>query len=106
MQTFDRVTMNRGSPLTYVQESLGDLIKKSQSVLLKISSTFPFDLFPDSLVVDENKVSIIHRDFMTEHVHSILIEDITDITVNTSIFFRNSSFNRQQQSPLPHNLHS
>src|SRR3990167_5798489 len=64
------------------------LVDQSQKVLLKISSTFPFDLFPDSLVIDENKVNVIRREFLgAERAHSILIENITSVTLNSGLFF-------------------
>lgn len=69
-------------------DKLSDLLKRSQNILLRISSVFPFDLFPDKLIIDETKVSIIHWDFIgTEHIHSIFIEDITDVTLDTTLFF-------------------
>lgn len=69
-------------------ESLNDLVTRSQNVLLIVSSIFPLDLFPDILTIDENKVTIIHNTFIGAlHVHSILIEDITEVTVHTNPFF-------------------
>lgn len=64
------------------------LVTQSQKILLTVSSIFPFDLFPDKLVVDENKVRIIKKFFFfTERVTCILLENITDVEVSTSPFF-------------------
>lgn len=69
-------------------ESLSNLVAKSKNVLLIVSSIFPLDLFPDILTIDKNKVNIIHNTFFGElHAHSILIEDIIKVTVNTNPFF-------------------
>lgn len=68
-------------------EKLEGLVERSQDVLFKVKTVFPFDLFPDCLCIDENKVSIISKTFMgTEHVRSVLIGDITDVTVQTTPF--------------------
>ncbi|HSX40091.1 MAG TPA: hypothetical protein VLF68_00600 [Candidatus Saccharimonadales bacterium] len=64
------------------------LVGKSNRVLLKISGIFPFDLFPDSIVIDENKVNIIHRYFFfTDEVQSIVIPHIKDVLVDRALLF-------------------
>lgn len=69
-------------------QKLSDLVRGSQNVLLKATAVFPFDLIPNMITVDENKVSVIYKYFPnTETVHSVLIENITDVTVNCSPFF-------------------
>ncbi|MEK7092211.1 MAG: hypothetical protein AAB907_01145 [Patescibacteria group bacterium] len=68
-------------------EKLDMLLKGSQRILLKASSVFPFDFFPDELTIDENKVNIIfHPFFFSKDVHSIMIEMIRDIEVETGPF--------------------
>lgn len=67
--------------------TLQKLADQSQKVLLTISSIFPYDLIPDTLTIDENKVNFIRKEiFGAENIHSVLIEDITNITVNTGPF--------------------
>lgn len=64
------------------------LMNKSTKVLLRISSIFPFDLFPDELTIDEFKVSIHARDFFfSEDIHSIPIVVIRDVDVYVGPFF-------------------
>ncbi|MDQ5950954.1 MAG: hypothetical protein QG639_231, partial [Patescibacteria group bacterium] len=42
----------------------------------------------DTVIIDENKVNIINRDFFSNyHLRSILIEDISDVSVDTGILF-------------------
>lgn len=68
-------------------ERLRSLARQSKTVLLRINNLFPFDLFPDTLIVDEHKVTIIHRNlFGVCEVHSVLISDITDVVVYTTLF--------------------
>lgn len=88
MNTSDHILQQNSIYVTQKPESIAQLIKKSQTVLLHVSNVFPFDICPDSIVIDENKVSIIHKEILgIEHVHSILFEDISDISVYTGIIF-------------------
>lgn len=70
------------------KQKLEDLVEQSKKVLLKISSVFPFDLFPDIVTIDENRVSIITKElFETEQVLSIPIKSISNVVINTIPFF-------------------
>jgi len=52
------------------------------------SHRFPFDLFPDTLNIEEGRVTIITRDFFSSsHVHSVDIKDISNIFINTAPFY-------------------
>lgn len=69
-------------------EKFDSLVRGCRRMLLKISAVFPFDLFPDELIIDECKVSIICREFFfSEDIHSINIEMIKDVDVETGPFF-------------------
>lgn len=69
-------------------EKLTNLTLESQTILFQFQTAFPFDFFPDKIIIDENKVNIVSRDFLFNyHVRSIVIEDITDVSVDTGIFF-------------------
>src|SRR5476651_1266242 len=64
------------------------LINKSGIILLRVKAVFPFEIFPDSLVIDESKVNIIHRIFFwTVEIQSIPISHIQDVEVDTSVLF-------------------
>ena len=64
------------------------LVKKSNRILVGISShRFPFDLFPSMVNVEEGRVTIITREFLTSQVHSVDIKDISNIFINMSPFF-------------------
>ncbi|OGK18934.1 hypothetical protein A2866_05020 [Candidatus Roizmanbacteria bacterium RIFCSPHIGHO2_01_FULL_39_8] len=70
------------------RNKLYNLTNKSKEILLKIHSIFPFDLFPNTIVVDEVKVSVIYRFFFaSEQIRDILIKDIRSVYVDSSIFF-------------------
>jgi hypothetical protein len=65
------------------------LVKKSNRILLSISShSFPFDLFPDTINVEEARITIITRTFfLSSRVHSVDIKDVANIFVNVAPFF-------------------
>lgn len=69
------------------EEKLETLLKKSRRILFKASSIIIFDLFPDEIVIDENKVSIIINHFIeTNEVYSIPIPEILDVDIITTPF--------------------
>lgn len=75
------------------EKQIDKLTKKAGKVLLKIKSVFPFDLFPDTLIVDENKVDIIYYKFFFEkNYFSALIKNINSVHVNTGILFASMTF--------------
>lgn len=69
--------------------TVAKLVKKSNRILLSISShSFPFDLFPDTINVEEGRITIITRTFfLSSRVHSIDIKDVSNIFVNVAPFF-------------------
>ncbi|HSW88732.1 MAG TPA: hypothetical protein VLG12_06240 [Candidatus Saccharimonadales bacterium] len=69
-------------------EKFEKLIQKSDRVLLRIKAVFPFEFFPDSIVIDESKINIVHRIFFwTSEILSIPIQHVQDVEVDTSVLF-------------------
>jgi hypothetical protein len=69
-------------------KTVESLIDKSNRILVSISShAFPFDFFPDTINIEEGRVTIINRHFMSSEVHSIDIKDISNVFINTTMFF-------------------
>lgn len=70
------------------QEKLEKLINQSERVLLRAFSIFPFDFFPDELVIDASKIDIIYRDLLGFYTtHTVPIEDVVDVSVEAIPFF-------------------
>ena len=70
------------------ERKLDVLVKKSSQVLLNVKSVFPFDLFPDNLTIDSNKVNVVTKAFFASgRVHSIYIEDVYDVFVEAGPIF-------------------
>ena len=69
-------------------KAVAKLVKKSNRILVSISShAFPFDIFPDTINVEEGRITIINRFLLSSEVHSVDIKNISNIFINTSIFF-------------------
>ncbi|OGE17404.1 hypothetical protein A3F00_00955 [Candidatus Daviesbacteria bacterium RIFCSPHIGHO2_12_FULL_37_11] len=81
------------------------------NVLLKISAIFPFDLFPDTVTIDSDKVSVICKNiFGMQDISSVLIENISHVDVSTGILtctlhIIDSSNYRNPIDIIAHNLH-
>ncbi len=70
------------------QEKLDILVSRTQRTLLKFHGVFPFDFFPDTIRIDENKVDITYRHFFFfKHMFPIFIKNINAARVNTGVFF-------------------
>ncbi len=65
------------------------LVRKSNRILATISThKFPLDPFPDTINVEEGRVTVITRHFFfSAQVHSVDIKDISNIFINTALFF-------------------
>lgn len=70
------------------KQKLDELLQHNERALYRLSTVFPFDLFPDDVVIDLHKVNLISRTFFfSEGVHSFPIKEIGDVLVESSIFF-------------------
>jgi hypothetical protein len=57
-------------------------------ILFKARAVFPFSFFPNEIIIDKDKVSIVTQSFFASDRHqSLLIKNIADCYVDTSIFF-------------------
>lgn len=68
---------------------VADLVRKSNRILLTISShRLPFDPFPDTINIEEGRVTVITRKFFySSQVHSVDIKDISNIFINMAPLF-------------------
>lgn len=68
---------------------VAELVRKSNRILASISThKFPFDLFPDTINVEEGRINIVVRNFFfSSQVHSVDLKNIANVIINTSPFF-------------------
>jgi hypothetical protein len=73
------------------EQSVAELKKvvgNAHQILLSATTVFPFTLFPDTLTLDREKLTISHRLFFrVAEVISIRIEDILNVTADVGPFF-------------------
>lgn len=70
------------------KQKIRQLILRSGRILLRISTVFPFDLFPDVILIDENKIELTHNVFFeSAQTYTIPLNQVFDVSVETSIFF-------------------
>lgn len=61
-----------------------NLLKKSNRVLIKTSSVFPFDFFPTRVIIEEARLIVIFRFFfLVSQSHTVDIKDITNVFVGS-----------------------
>ncbi|KKQ30083.1 MAG: hypothetical protein US68_C0012G0022 [Candidatus Shapirobacteria bacterium GW2011_GWE1_38_10] len=64
------------------------LVGKSNRILASVTSIFPFDLFPNTVNVEEGRITVIVRNFfLSSQVHSVDIKDISNVFINLAPFF-------------------
>lgn len=69
-------------------KKLDDLTDKTNTVILKISSIFPFSFLPDDLIIQPLKVDVIERAFFaSESIRSFPFDQIVETQVSSGPFF-------------------
>lgn len=60
----------------------------NSDVLLKVKTVFPWDLFPDTLTIQKEKITVYMEEFFQSgQIRTIPISDISSTSVETSPFF-------------------
>ena len=92
-------TLNEGESVTLIKvndtdsntvegDPLEELQKETDKTLFRTKTVFPFTLFPDTIIIDYHKVSIIRKKFfMSESIDSINHGDILHVEAETGPLF-------------------
>lgn len=84
-------------------KNLKQAVKKSNQVLAAARTVFPVTLFPDSIIVDRTKVTIIKRDFFfTSNAISFQIEDILNVSCAVGPLFGSLTIASRVMSTIDH----
>lgn len=68
--------------------TLEDIAVNSARTIYKIKTIFPFVIFKDEVIVDEEKVTILLGNFYKSgYLRSIMLRDISNISIDTSLLF-------------------
>ena len=74
-----------------VDKGIGKLqvvVEKAQNILIKATAVFPFDLFPDSITIDRQKLTVVHHSFFSvKQTVSVQHSDIKNIQADIGPFF-------------------
>ncbi len=69
-------------------KAIAKLVKKSNRILVSLSShAFPFDLFPNTVNIEEGRITVINRHFMSSEVHSVDIKNIANVFIYRTILY-------------------
>lgn len=67
---------------------LSEAIGHSQDLIFSATTVFPFNLFPDTVALDREKVTIVNRTFFrTAEIISLRIEDVLNVMADVGPFF-------------------
>ncbi|MGI8419663.1 MAG: hypothetical protein ACR2LN_03385 [Candidatus Levyibacteriota bacterium] len=70
--------------------------------LLRVKTRFPYNLFPDTIIIDTTKVTISKKQFFwTESITTIPLKDLSDVTVQTALFVASISIKYMPQASSP-----
>lgn len=67
------------------EEKFNNLVDGTTQFSYKIRTHAPIDLFPNELIIDINKVSVLYKTFMSRDVLSIPIKDINKVEVTNDM---------------------
>lgn len=79
-------------------------LEASKGILFQTKSVFPFDFFPNEIVIDENKVDLIYGlFFFSREVFSISIKNINSAGSSSNLFFGELSIELEgyNENPKP-----
>ena len=82
-------------------DELGKLIDKTNTAIYEISSVFPFRLFPDKIIIDGNKVTVVRKSLFFKRVFPIMYEDLITVKLNRSFLFAAIEFEIKRISKKP-----
>jgi hypothetical protein len=84
-------------------DKLKKMVKRSHQVLASTRTVFPLTLFPDSIVVDRSKISLIKRNFFwSSNVISFQIEDVLNVSSGVGPFFGSLTIASRVMSTVDH----
>lgn len=80
-------TINEATKKAEDKQTVSDLIKKSNRCIISASTHFPWTLFPNTIEVEESRVTFIFHQFLASQSHSVDIKDISNVIIESSPFF-------------------
>ena len=66
---------------------MDNLIQKSNRCIITVSSVFPWNFFPNTITVEESRITFTFRQFLSSQSYSVEIKDISNVFIETSLLF-------------------
>src|SRR3990167_4314227 len=86
-------------------KKLSEVTSGSHDVLYKADSIFPFTLFPDTIILDREKLTIINRYFFsTSKTTTTPILDVINVEATTGPFFGSIHITLRDMPMDPHSI--
>lgn len=83
--------------------TLEEVVRRSSEVLTSANTVFPLTLFPDTVIVDRAKVTIIRRDFLwSSDTISFRIEDVLNVSATVGPLFGSLTIASRVMSTTDH----
>ena len=92
------------SPSKKELQKLDKLVDESNRIIYEVESAFPFQFFPDRLIIDENKITLIRKHLLFKRVYPIPYDNIATVRVNRTIFFASLEFEVTRFTDPPNTL--
>jgi hypothetical protein len=75
------------------RQKLDQLVSDSAEVIYRCKNIFPFDFFPDQVIIDKTKIDLIYGLFFaSKEVFTIMHKDLHAITMDYDLFFATIDF--------------
>jgi hypothetical protein len=68
-------------------QMVNDLVRKSNRCIISISSSFPWSIFPNTIDIEESRVTFKFSQFLSSQSHSVELKDISNVFIESSVFF-------------------
>ncbi|MBX4206106.1 hypothetical protein KW795_02815 [Candidatus Microgenomates bacterium] len=86
-------------------KTLDKLVEENRQKIMEVKNIFPFDLFPDKIIISKTKVDLVYGlFFFSDHIISMLIKDLKNAKVTTGILFASMSFELQGYEVNPEKI--
>ena len=66
------------------KQTVSDLVKMSNRCIYSIKPQFPWNIFPDTIDLEEERVTFTFRQFLSTQSHSVDIKDISNVFIESS----------------------
>lgn len=82
----DEQTKNQATKKELDKQTVNDLVKMSNRCIYRISTQFPWNIFPNTIDIEEDRITFTFRQFLSSQSHGVDIKDISNVFIESSLF--------------------